>query len=87
MENIKIVEMICDIIDSDTRFGKNTKKQSRRRLITYVQDRPGHDRRYAIDSCKLREKLNWTPEESLVSGIKKTIHWYYVNYDWVKSCL
>lgn len=55
-----------------TKFSMNTKRQSRRNLITYVQDRPGHDRRYAIDFCKLSEKHKRIPEEHMESGIKKT---------------
>ncbi|MBW1779220.1 MAG: dTDP-glucose 4,6-dehydratase [Deltaproteobacteria bacterium] len=80
MENIRIVEMVCDIIDQLTPPGKGV---SRRELITFVKDRPGHDRRYAIDCTKLRTALNWVPEESLETGIRKTIQWYLENTEWV----
>jgi len=80
MENIKLVEMICDILDE---FVKKSDNQPRRKLITFVKDRPGHDRRYAIDSKKLQHKLGWQPEESFESGIRKTIKWYVENQEWV----
>lgn len=81
MENIAIVEMICDILDEITGTGKNG---PRRNLITFVKDRPGHDRRYAIDFTKIRNQLNWLPEESFESGIRKTISWYLENVEWVR---
>jgi dTDP-glucose 4,6-dehydratase len=55
----------------------------RRKLISFVKDRPGHDRRYAIDFTKLQRELNWHPGESLESGMKKTILWYLENSEWV----
>lgn len=76
-QNIEIVHTICDILD-DIRPGK----QSRRALITYVKDRPGHDRRYAIDASKLANELNWEPQESFASGIRKTIQWYLDHTEW-----
>jgi dTDP-glucose 4,6-dehydratase len=80
MENIRIVEMICDILDE---YKKDKGNQSRRDLITLVKDRPGHDRRYAIDFKKIKDELGWTPKESLESGLRKTIKWYLDNTDWV----
>ncbi len=80
LENIKLVEMVCDILDE---FEKRPGKKSRRELITFVKDRPGHDLRYAIDSAKLQQKLKWEPEESFKSGIRKTIRWYLQNQKWV----
>ncbi len=80
MQNIRLVEMICDILDQ-VLTGKGGR--SCRRLITFVQDRPGHDRRYAIDCTKLKRELGWEAEESLESGIRKTIQWYMENQDWV----
>jgi dTDP-glucose 4,6-dehydratase len=80
MENITVVEMICDILDVlQTRPGS----RSCRELITFVKDRPGHDRRYAIDSTKLRHALDWRPEESFESGLRKTIEWYLKHQEWV----
>jgi len=81
MENIAIVEMICDILDEGECLGGGI---CRRELITFVKDRPGHDRRYAIDFTKLREGLGWAPSESFESGIRKTIAWYLENNEWVR---
>jgi dTDP-glucose 4,6-dehydratase len=53
-------------------------------LITYVKDRPGHDIRYAIDANKINSELNWKPEETFDSGIKKTVEWYLANLEWCK---
>jgi dTDP-glucose 4,6-dehydratase len=53
-------------------------------LITFVTDRPGHDRRYAIDFAKLKEEFGWTPAESFETGIRKTIAWYLGNMQWVQ---
>jgi len=80
LENINLVEMICDILDE---IQEDKGKQPRRELITFVKDRPGHDRRYAIDFTKLKKELGWTPEESFESGINKTIQWYLNNQEWV----
>jgi dTDP-glucose 4,6-dehydratase len=77
MENIAIVEMICDLVDELAPAGV-----SRRRLITFVKDRPGHDRRYAIDFSKLHEELGWSPVESFASGLRKTVVWYLENQNW-----
>lgn len=80
MENIRIVEMVCDVLD---KLPVPKLDHPRRELITFVKDRPGHDRRYAIDFTKLTQKLGWSPEESLESGIHKTIQWYLDNRKWV----
>ena len=79
--NIDVVETICDILDetaADTGIGP------RRGLITFVTDRPGHDRRYAIDATKLKQELGWVPAESFETGIRKTIAWYLDNLQWVQ---
>jgi dTDP-glucose 4,6-dehydratase len=80
MENIVIVEMICDILDE---IHSPSTGQSRRNLITFVKDRPGHDRRYAIDFTKLKNALNWIPKESFATGLRKTISWYLENRKWI----
>ena len=80
MENIKVVEMICDTLDG---LRKLKNKQSRKELITFVTDRPGHDLRYAIDFSKLTRELGWTPGRSFESGIRETIKWYLNNKKWV----
>ena len=79
MENIALVEMICDLVDE---FVPILGGGSRRRLITFVKDRPGHDRRYAIDCAKLHEELGWSPAESFTSGLRKTVRWYIENRNW-----
>ena len=79
MENIVIVGMILDILDE---ISPRTGGGSRRDLITYVKDRPGHDRRYAIDFSKLRQALGWQPRESFLTGLRKTVAWYVENRAW-----
>jgi len=80
MENIRLVEMICDILDEKEKLSDG---RYRRDLITFVKDRPGHDLRYAIDFSKLNKELNWSPEASLETGIHDTIQWYMDNHKWV----
>lgn len=81
MANIDVVNMICDILD---KMAPTSEKQPHRKLITFIKDRPGHDRRYAIDSTKITQKLGWKPEENFASGIEKTIKWYLDNQKWVE---
>ena len=78
VKNIDIVKSICDIMDEL----KPSKNGSYRQLISFVDDRPGHDKRYAVDSTKLHNTLKWEPKESFSSGIKKTIDWYINNEKW-----
>jgi dTDP-glucose 4,6-dehydratase len=77
--NIEIVHTICDLVDEMA----PRKGSSRRELITYVKDRPGHDRRYAMDATKIERELGWKPKETLESGLRKTVRWYLENHDWV----
>lgn len=76
-QNIEVVHTICDILQE-----LRPQQTSYRDLITTVKDRPGHDRRYAIDASKIREELGWTPQETFETGIRKTVHWYLDNLDW-----
>ncbi|QMV51955.1 dTDP-glucose 4,6-dehydratase [Ewingella americana] len=78
-KNLDVVLKICDILDELV-----PKKESYRDQITYVADRPGHDRRYAIDSGKINRELSWKPVETFESGIRKTILWYLANQKWCK---
>lgn len=78
IKNIDIVNTICGTMDEL----KPSKNGSYRDLITFVDDRPGHDKRYAVDSSKLQNTLKWEPKESFQSGIKKTIEWYLNNETW-----
>jgi len=82
MKNIDVVTTICDILDEVV--GELKPGVERRSLITYVKDRPGHDRRYAIDCTKIEKELGWLPQESFESGIRKTIYWYLENSPWVE---
>ncbi|MEZ8879484.1 dTDP-glucose 4,6-dehydratase [Vibrio lentus] len=79
-KNIEVVNTICDILD--TLIPKDTKYAEQ---ITYVQDRPGHDRRYAIDSSKMKRELGWTPEETFETGLRKTVQWYLGNSAWCQN--
>jgi dTDP-glucose 4,6-dehydratase len=80
--NLEVVHLICDILDevSPRGDGKSYKKQ-----ITFVKDRPGHDRRYAIDATKIRRELGWTPKETIETGLRKTVCWYLENQEWVTN--
>ena len=78
--NIEVVNTICEILDmlvpKDTKYAEQ---------INHVQDRPGHDRRYAIDSSKMQSELNWTPEETFETGLRKTVQWYLDNSIWCQN--
>jgi len=78
--NIEIVRTVCDLLDQ---LRPAASGKSYRELITYVTDRPGHDRRYAIDARKIERELGWKPAETFESGIRKTILWYLDHVDWV----
>ncbi|MGU3523399.1 dTDP-glucose 4,6-dehydratase [Enterobacteriaceae bacterium C23F] len=78
--NLDVVYTICDLLDEIV-----PKKGSYRDQITYVADRPGHDRRYAIDAAKMNRELSWEPQETFESGIRKTVEWYLVNTQWVEN--
>jgi dTDP-glucose 4,6-dehydratase len=79
--NLEIVHAVCDIVDEMApRAGG-----SRRELITFVKDRPGHDRRYAMDAQKIERELGWRPKETFETGIRKTVRWYLENEVWVRD--
>jgi dTDP-glucose 4,6-dehydratase len=80
MENLAVVEAICDRID---RIRPSADGKPRKALITFVKDRPGHDRRYAIDCAKIETELGWAPTETFETGIDKTVRWYLDHMDWV----
>jgi len=77
--NLCVVETICEILDRKAARGNGT---SYRDLITFVTDRPGHDRRYAMDASKLERELGWTPRESFETGVARTVDWYLENRWW-----
>ncbi len=82
--NLEIVETVCALLDElrPRNDGKPYREQ-----ITFVTDRPGHDRRYAIDARKLERELGWKPAETFETGIRKTVQWYLNNQDWVNNVL
>src|ERR1039458_9119775 len=79
--NLEIVQTICDLVDERAPRAGN----SRRDLITFVKDRPGHDRRYAMDARKIERELGWRPKASFESGIRETVRWYLENEAWVRD--
>ena len=81
MTNLETVKMICDLLDE---LAPGTGAGSRRDLIEFVRDRPGHDLRYAIDCSRLEKELGWTPRESFETGLRKTIQWYLDHPQWVQ---
>ncbi len=80
-KNIDLVHQLCDVVDR--LLGRPA--GSARRLITFVKDRPGHDRRYAIDATKLKEELGWEPSVQAVEGLERTARWYLENTDWLEN--
>ncbi len=90
MENIQIVRRICGILDglrpvADNPKIKDDSVAKYEDLITYVKDRPGHDRRYAINSDRMQNELGWEPAETFESGIEKTVKWYLDNQEWSRD--
>jgi dTDP-glucose 4,6-dehydratase len=89
-QNIEVVETICEVLDvlkprqsaAPTVASAAKQSNSYKSLITYVTDRPGHDRRYAIDASKIERELGWTPKETFESGLRKTVQWYLDNQPW-----
>ena len=87
-QNIEVVHTLCELLDelrpASSSVGADLSAiSSYKQLITHVQDRPGHDLRYAIDASKIQRELGWTPEETFESGIRKTVEWYLNNPEWV----
>ncbi|WP_036175643.1 dTDP-glucose 4,6-dehydratase [Massilia sp. 9096] len=80
--NLEVVSMLCELLDE---FQARADGQSYKSQMTFVADRPGHDRRYAIDATRLERELGWKPLETFESGIRKTVRWYLDNPDWVRN--
>jgi dTDP-glucose 4,6-dehydratase len=83
-ENIAVVKTICALLDARQPLADGRPRES---LITYVKDRPGHDRRYAIDSSKLQRELGWRPSQTFETGIAQTVDWYLANQPWSQRVL
>jgi dTDP-glucose 4,6-dehydratase len=80
-QNIEVVRTICELLEQ----ARPCRKGSYLGLLTYVKDRPGHDRRYAMDAGKIGRELGWRPQEDFTSGMRKTIQWYLENQGWVEQ--
>ena len=81
-KNLEIVGAICELLDE---LRPNDPVVPHRKLVNFVTDRPGHDRRYAMDTRKIEHELNWRPQETFESGIRKTVRWYLENEEWVRD--
>jgi len=79
--NIDLIKLLCDIMDE--KLGRD--KGSSSQLITFVKDRPGHDKRYAIDATKIKSEIGWEPSLQFAEGLEKTIDWYLKNQDWLDN--
>ena len=82
--NLDVVKTLCKILDELKPKSSGSRYEIQ---ITYVNDRPGHDRRYAIDATKLEKELGWSPKETFETGIRKTVEWYLANQDWVSHVM
>jgi dTDP-glucose 4,6-dehydratase len=80
-QNIDLVKLLCKLMDKKL----NRAEGSSEELITYIKDRPGHDKRYAIDASKINQELGWKPSVTFEQGLEKTIDWYLENGDWLKN--
>ena len=86
--NLEVVEAICDLLDELVPLEVDREQaRSYRELITFVKDRPGHDRRYAIDASKIERELGWVPQETFGTGLRKTVQWYLDNRQWWQRVL
>jgi dTDP-glucose 4,6-dehydratase len=83
-ENIQVVKAICALLDHERPLRDGSRRET---LIEFVKDRPGHDRRYAIDASKLQRELGWRPSVDFETGIARTVSWYLANQDWVRRVL
>ncbi len=82
MTNIDVATSVCGLLD---KLHPRSAKVSHSSLIQFVKDRPGHDRRYAVDIGKIEQELGWQPEETFLGGLEKTVHWYLNNAAWIDN--
>jgi dTDP-glucose 4,6-dehydratase len=85
-QNLQVVETICDLLE-ELAPNKPAGVINYKDLITHVADRPGHDQRYAIDASKIQRELDWAPQETFESGVRKTVAWYLANPNWSQHIL
>ena len=85
--NIEVVRMICDLLGEFRPLTSNSLNKPYHDLITYVDDRPGHDLKYAMDTSKIKKDLGWKPKETFESGLRKTVEWYLLNKEWHQDIL
>ncbi|WP_223533134.1 dTDP-glucose 4,6-dehydratase [Pseudomonas sp. BF-R-30] len=86
--NLEVVEAICELLDELVPLEADREQtRSYKELITFVKDRPGHDRRYAIDASKIERELGWVPQETFETGLRKTVQWYLDNRQWWQRVL
>ncbi|MEW6158202.1 MAG: dTDP-glucose 4,6-dehydratase, partial [Verrucomicrobiota bacterium] len=83
LPNLRLVEMLCELVDELAPHPSGSAKS----LIQFVEDRPGHDRRYALDASKIRAELGWHPQHDFKSALRETVHWYVENQAWVATVL
>jgi dTDP-glucose 4,6-dehydratase len=81
-KNLDVVHLVCDLLDelSPRHDGKSYREQ-----VSFVTDRPGHDRRYAIDARRMEQELGWRPAETFATGLRKTVQWYLANPEWIAN--
>ena len=84
VKNIDLVHLICQLMDE---LAPELPVKPSKKLITFVKDRPGHDRRYAIDASKIKNELGWTPQVTVEEGLRKTVQWYLDNQNWWQPLL
>ena len=84
VKNIDLVEQLCELMDE---LAPSLPVRPSKKLITFVKDRAGHDRRYAIDASKIERELGWTPQETVKGGLRRTVEWYLANQDWWQPLL
>ena len=84
VKNIDLVEQLCELMDE---LAPDLPVRPSKKLITFVKDRAGHDRRYAIDASKIKRELGWSPQETVEGGLRRTVEWYLANRDWWQPLL
>ena len=85
--NLEVVHAVCELLDKLVPDSPHAPHAPHAELISFVEDRPGHDRRYAIDASKIERELGWVPEETFASGLEKTVRWYLANREWSRTAL